>query len=113
MLWGASGGVGHVALQLAKRMGARVFAIASGADGVELVKQLGADEAVDGRSDDIVQRARAFAPDGFDTALVLVGGDQVVREQGSSRDSHRLSERRDARTQSTRRCGTQAGKWLR
>ncbi|MDV2997841.1 MAG: L-threonine 3-dehydrogenase [Chroococcidiopsis sp. SAG 2025] len=77
MLWGASGGVGHVALQLAKRMGASVFAIASGADGVELVKQLGADEAVDGRSDDVVQRARAFAPDGFDTALVLVGGDDV------------------------------------
>ena len=77
MLWGASGGVGHVALQLAKRMGARVFAIASGADGVELAKQLGADEAVDGHGDDIVQRAHAFAPDGFDTALVLVGGDDV------------------------------------
>lgn len=77
MLWGASGGVGHVALQLAKRMGANVFAIASGADGVALVKQLGADEAVDGHSDDVVQRARAFAPDGFDIALVLVGGDTV------------------------------------
>ena len=77
MLWGASGGVGHVALQLAKRMGAHVFAIASGADGVELAKQLGADEAVDGHSNDVVQRARAFAPDGFDTALVLVGGDDV------------------------------------
>jgi NADPH:quinone reductase len=77
MLWGASGGVGHVALQLAKRMGARVFAIASGADGVALAKQLGADEAVDGHSDDIAQRARAFAPDGFDTALVLLGGDTV------------------------------------
>ncbi|MBD2261327.1 NADP-dependent oxidoreductase [Pseudanabaena sp. FACHB-2040] len=77
MLWGASGGVGHVALQLAKRMGANVFAIASGADGVALVKQLGADEAVDGHSDDVVQRARAFAPDGFDIALVLAGGDTV------------------------------------
>jgi NADPH:quinone reductase len=77
MLWGASGGVGHVALQLAKRMGAQVFAIASGTDGVELSKQLGADEAVEGHSDDVVQRARAFAPDGFDTALVLVGGDTV------------------------------------
>lgn len=77
MLWGASGSVGHVALQLAKRMGARVFALASGADGVELAKQLGADEAVDGHSDDVVQRARAFTPDGFDTALVLVGGDNV------------------------------------
>lgn len=77
MLWGASGSVGHVALQLAKRMGARVFAIASGADGVELAKQLGADEAVDGRGDDVMQRARAFAPDGFDTAMLLVGGDNV------------------------------------
>ncbi len=77
MLWGASGSVGHVALQLAKLMGARVFAIASGADGVELSKQLGADEAVDGHSADVMQRARAFAPDGFDTALVLVGGDTV------------------------------------
>ena len=77
MLWGASGGVGHIALQLAKRLGARVFAIASGADGVELAKQLGADEAVDGHSDDVVQHARAFAPDGFDAALVLVGSDTV------------------------------------
>lgn len=77
MLWGASGGVGHVALQLAKRMGARVFAIASGADGVELAQQLGADEVVDGHGDDVVQRARAFAPGGFDAALVLVGGDNV------------------------------------
>ena len=77
MLWGASGGVGHVALQLAKRLGTHVFAIASGADGVALAKQLGADEAVDGRSNDIGQRARAFAPDGLDAALVLVGGDNV------------------------------------
>ena len=77
MLWGASGGVGHVALQLAKRMGTSVFAIASGADGVALVKQLGADEAVDGHSKDVIQRARTFAPDGFDAALVLLGGDTV------------------------------------
>ncbi len=77
MLWGASGGVGHVGLQLAKCMGASIFAIASGADGVELVKQLGADEVVDGHSNDVAQRARAFAPDGFDAALVLVGGEEV------------------------------------
>lgn len=77
MLWGASGGVGHIALQLAKRMGASVFAIASGADGVALAQQLGADEAVDGRSDDVGQRARAFAPNGFDAALVLISSDTV------------------------------------
>ena len=77
MLWGASGGVGHVALQLAKRLGTRVFAIASGQDGVELARQLGADEVVDGHSDDVAERARAFAPGGFDAILVLVGGAEV------------------------------------
>ena len=77
MLWGASGGVGHVALQLAKRMGARVFAIASGADGVALCEDLGADVAVDGHDANVTERARQFAPDGFDKALVLVGGDEV------------------------------------
>ena len=77
MIWGASGGVGHVALQLAKRMGARVFAIASGADGVELCQQLGADVAVDGHSDDVMERARAFAPDGFDKAAIFAGGNTM------------------------------------
>ncbi len=77
MLWGASGGVGHVALQLAKRMGARVFAIASGQDGVELCESLGADETLDGHSENIESRARAFAPGGFDAALIFVGGEKI------------------------------------
>src|ERR1044072_9422588 len=49
MIFGASGGIGHLALQLAKRLGARVFAVASGSDGVALAKKLGADSAVDGK----------------------------------------------------------------
>lgn len=73
MIVGASGGVGHLALQLAKRLEARVFAIASGDDGVELVRGLGANEAVDGHGRHVASRARAFAPDGFDAALVLTG----------------------------------------
>src|SRR5215813_2013620 len=47
-IFGASGGIGHLALQLAKRMNAKVIAIASGRDGVNLVRKLGADAAIDG-----------------------------------------------------------------
>jgi NADPH:quinone reductase-like Zn-dependent oxidoreductase len=73
-IYGASGGVGHLALQLAKRIGARVFAIASGRDGVALARRLGADEAIEGHADDIADKARAFAPDGLDAALVFAAG---------------------------------------
>jgi NADPH2:quinone reductase len=72
MIFGASGGIGHIAVQLAKRLGARVLAVASGPDGVALVRRLGADEAVDGRKDDVGRAARAFG--GLDAALVLVNG---------------------------------------
>ncbi len=50
MVFGASGGMGHLAIQLGKRLGARVFAIASGEDGVALARRLGADVAVDGHN---------------------------------------------------------------
>jgi NADPH2:quinone reductase len=72
LIFGASGDVGHLGVQLAKRMGARVLAVASGDDGVELVKQLGADAAVDGKHGDIEAAIRSFAPDGLDAALVTV-----------------------------------------
>lgn len=74
MIFGASGGLGHLAVQLAKRMGARVFAVASGADGVAFVERLGADHVVDGRSDDVLDGASRFAPDGLDAALLTAGG---------------------------------------
>ena len=74
MIFGASGGIGHIAVQLAKRIGAKVLAVASGADGVALVRRLGADVAIDGRHDDVAEAVRGFAPDGLDAALVLAGG---------------------------------------
>ena len=89
MVFGASGGLGHLAIQLGKRLGARVFAIASGEDGVALARRLGADAAVDGHNgNNIVASAREFAPDGFDAALVTVAGEApekaltVMREGG-------------------------------
>ncbi|AKQ67906.1 Oxidoreductase, zinc-binding dehydrogenase family [Myxococcus hansupus] len=77
LVYGASGGVGHLAVQLARRLGAKVIAVASGADGVELVTRLGAEKVVDGRGDAnaVVKAIREFAPDGLDAALVLAGGE--------------------------------------
>lgn len=77
MIIGASGGIGHIALQLAKRIGARVLAVASGSDGVALVERLGADAAIDGKRQNIGETARVFAPEGLDAVLVLAGGDPV------------------------------------
>jgi NADPH2:quinone reductase len=74
LVFGASGGIGHLAVQLAKRMGARVFAVASGDDGVALVEQLGADAVLEGHRDDIAAAARDFAPEGLDAALLTTGG---------------------------------------
>ena len=91
MIFGASGGIGHLAVQLAKRMGARVFAVASGEDGVRLAKQLGADAAVDGRSDKVLDQAKEFAPEGIDAALVTAGGEATDRALAAIRSGGRVS----------------------
>lgn len=70
---GASGGVGHIAVQLAKLMGMRVFAVASGNDGMRLATKLGADAVAEGKHHDVAGAARAFSPGGFDGALVYAG----------------------------------------
>lgn len=72
---GASGGIGHIAIQLAKRAGVRVLAVVSGTEGEALARQLGADAIVDGRKEDVVAAARSFAPKGIDAALVTIGGE--------------------------------------
>ena len=74
MIFGASGGIGHLAVQLAKRLGAEVFGVASGEDGVSLVRRLGADQAVDGKHGAVVDALRSFAPQGLDAALVTASG---------------------------------------
>jgi NADPH2:quinone reductase len=74
LILGANGGMGHLVLQLARRKGARVLAVASGADGVALVERLGAEVAVDGRRNGLLDAARAFAPRGVDTAFLTAGG---------------------------------------
>jgi NADPH:quinone reductase len=91
IIHGASGGVGTLAVQFAKLRGARVLAIASGDDGLALVRSLGADAAVDGRHGDVAAAARAFAPQGADALLALAGGEALDRALESLKQGGRVA----------------------
>jgi NADPH:quinone reductase-like Zn-dependent oxidoreductase len=73
LIHGAGGGVGHVAVQIAKALGAEVFATAS-ARKVDFVRSLGADEVIDYQATDFTKRVRDV-----DVVLELVGKDYGVR----------------------------------
>jgi NADPH:quinone reductase len=79
LVHGATGGVGTMAVQLAKRRGARVIATANGGEGRELLRSLGVDEAIDTHHDDVLTAARRIAPDGVDALLALTGGPALER----------------------------------
>jgi NADPH:quinone reductase len=79
-IFGASGGLGHVAVQLARILGLHVFAVASKDDGVELVRCLGADAVAEGHDRALRRQLREFAPDGLDGALVFTGASGWKRE---------------------------------
>ena len=91
LILGASGGIGHLAVQLAKRMKARVLAVASGQDGVEFVKRLGADRVIDGRREDILKAAHEFAPKGLDAALLTAGGKAAEQAIAALREGGRVA----------------------
>ena len=91
LILGASGGIGHLAVQLAKRMKARVLAVASGPDGVEFVKRLGADKVIDGRQEDILKAAHEFAPKGLDAALLTTGGKAAAQAIAALRKGGRAA----------------------
>jgi NADPH2:quinone reductase len=79
VIHGATGGVGTLAVQFAHRRGARVLATASSEEGAALLRRLGADAVVNGRTGDIAAAARQLAPDGVDAVLGLVGGAELER----------------------------------
>ncbi|UFN49879.1 NADP-dependent oxidoreductase [Roseomonas sp. OT10] len=71
----ASGAVGSVAGQIAKRMGARVVGIAGGPEKCAFVTDtLGFDDGVDHRAEDFPARLAAACPEGIDVYFENVGG---------------------------------------
>ncbi|MCX5461244.1 NADP-dependent oxidoreductase [Streptomyces albidoflavus] len=76
LIHAASGGVGHVAVQIAKAHGAYVIGTAS-APKHDLLRELGADEVVDYRTTDVAE-----AVDGVDMVLDPLGGETRARSVG-------------------------------
>ncbi|TNM36514.1 NADP-dependent oxidoreductase [Nocardioides albidus] len=70
----AAGAVGSVVAQLAKAMGCRVIGIAGGPDKVAWLKEIGVDEAIDYKAENVLKRLRQIAPDGIDVYFDNVGG---------------------------------------
>lgn len=72
LVLGAAGGVGLTAVELGKRMGARVIAVARGGDKLKLCAAAGADHLIDSTSDDIRTAVKALG--GADVVYDPVGG---------------------------------------
>jgi NADPH:quinone reductase-like Zn-dependent oxidoreductase len=70
---GGAGGIGHLAVQIAKARGAQVTALASAAN-LDFVRSLGADDVIDYNETDFTQAVRDQ-----DAVLDVVGGDYPAR----------------------------------
>lgn len=76
----AASGVGTVAVQMAKALGARVFATASTEEKLDLARRLGADECINYEKQDFVDEVmRRTGGAGVDRVLECVGGEVLVR----------------------------------
>ena len=72
---GAGGGVGLTAVELGKRMGARVIAAASSAEKLALAKAQGADDLINYGEEDLRERVKALTDGkGVDVVYDPVGG---------------------------------------
>ncbi|AZQ70908.1 MULTISPECIES: NADP-dependent oxidoreductase [Streptomyces] len=87
LIHGASGGVGSMAVQLARRLGARVIGTASERNH-DYLRGLGAEPVTYG--DGLAERVRALAPGGVDAVLDLVGGGAVATSPAVTAHGARL-----------------------
>ncbi|MCB2136673.1 MAG: NADPH:quinone oxidoreductase family protein [Rhodobacteraceae bacterium] len=73
LVLGAAGGVGLTAVEIGKRMGARVIACARGAEKLAIAQAAGADHLIDSASDDLRMAVKDLG--GADVVYDPVGGD--------------------------------------
>lgn len=80
LIHAAAGGVGHLAVQLAKNLGATVIATVSGEEKINYVKFLGADHCIDYRKEDFVEATLKLTNGkGVDIVLDTVGGETFCK----------------------------------
>src|SRR5664280_1916668 len=80
LVHGGSSGIGTTAIQLAKALGARVITTAGSEEKCAACRKLGADVAINYKTDDFVAATKAATGDkGADVILDMVGGNYIAR----------------------------------
>ncbi|HHF7372554.1 zinc-dependent alcohol dehydrogenase family protein [Legionella bozemanae] len=78
LIHAGTGGVGHIAIQLAKWAGADVYTTVSSLDKAEIAKSLGAKEAINYRIDSVHDYVSRFTNGaGFDVVFDTIGGENL------------------------------------
>lgn len=91
LVHGGSGGIGVTAIQLAKAFGATVLTTVGSDEKCEEVRKLGADVAINYRSQDFAQVIKTeTAGKGVNVILDMVGGDYIEKNIRSLADDGRL-----------------------
>jgi NADPH2:quinone reductase len=91
LVQGGTSGIGVTAIQLAKAFGAKVIATAGSAGKCDRCIALGADHAIDYRTEDFAARALELTDGkGVDVVLDMVAGDYVAREVSCLAEDGRL-----------------------
>ena len=88
LVLGAAGGVGLTAVEIGKRMGAKVIAVARGADRLAVAQAAGADILIDSDTPDLKADLRALG--GVDVVYDAVGGPAFMAALSATRPEGRL-----------------------
>jgi hypothetical protein len=87
----AAGGVGSAVVQIAKAKGMTVIGSAGGAEKCAWVRELGADEVIDYKSEPIVAALQRAAPKGIDVYFDNVGGEHLDAAFAAARQNARFA----------------------